>query len=145
VTGAGLWFLAVAMVTVAIDQASKAWAVARLNRGRSIAVGRWLRLRRVHNRAGLIGWPRRGSAVAFLALLTAGITVSASYLPLLHSLRGLVGLGLVVGGAGGNLIDRLRHDGVTDFIDLGWWPIFNLADVAIVVGIILALSSLASA
>lgn len=44
------------------------------------------------------------------------------------------GLGLVSGGALGNLVDRLWHGGVVDFIDLGFWPVFNLADSAIVVG-----------
>jgi signal peptidase II len=54
---------------------------------------------------------------------------------------GTVALGLVLGGAVGNLVDRLLRDGsgflhgaVVDFIDLHWWPIFNVADSAIVVG-----------
>ncbi|MSP12477.1 MAG: signal peptidase II [Chloroflexi bacterium] len=45
-------------------------------------------------------------------------------------------LGLQLGGALGNLMDRLRFGFVTDFLDLGWWPIFNLADAAIVIGVI---------
>src|SRR5207302_9836252 len=52
-------------------------------------------------------------------------------------------LGLVLGGALGNLIDRVRLGYVIDFIDLRWWPVFNLADSAIVVGVVLlALQSL---
>ena len=43
--------------------------------------------------------------------------------------------GLQIGGAFGNLIDRFRLGYVTDFIDFGWWPIFNIADSSIVVGI----------
>ncbi|MCS7173012.1 MAG: signal peptidase II [Armatimonadetes bacterium] len=46
----------------------------------------------------------------------------------------LVGLGLVVGGAVGNLLDRVRWGYVVDFIELPYWPIFNLADACIVVG-----------
>jgi signal peptidase II len=46
-----------------------------------------------------------------------------------------VGLGLVVGGSVSNLADRIRLGHVTDFLDLGWWPAFNLADTFIVVGV----------
>jgi signal peptidase II len=46
-------------------------------------------------------------------------------------------LGLVLGGALGNLVDRVRLGHVVDFIDLGWWPVFNLADSAVVLGVAL--------
>jgi signal peptidase II len=49
------------------------------------------------------------------------------------------GVGCALGGAAGNLLDILRRRQVVDFIDLGWWPVFNLADVAIVGGLLLAL------
>ena len=44
------------------------------------------------------------------------------------------GLGLVLGGALGNLMDRLRYGGVVDFLDFRVWPVFNLADTAIFIG-----------
>jgi signal peptidase II len=46
-----------------------------------------------------------------------------------------VGLALVLGGAVGNLIDRIRLGYVVDFIDLRWWPVFNAADSAVVIGV----------
>ena len=46
-----------------------------------------------------------------------------------------IAMGSAVGGAAGNLLDVLRTRAVRDFIDLGWWPVFNLADVAIVAGV----------
>ena len=49
-------------------------------------------------------------------------------------------LGIAAGGASSNVMDQVQHQGVVDFIDLGWWPIFNLADVAIVVGATSALA-----
>jgi signal peptidase II len=55
----------------------------------------------------------------------------------------LIGLGAALGGAAGNLLDILRRRSVTDFIDLGWWPVFNLADVVIVAGLAVALLSAA--
>jgi len=57
-------------------------------------------------------------------------------------LLGRLALGLILGGTIGNLIDRLRFGGVTDFISIGWWPAFNIADSAIVVGAILFAYSL---
>jgi len=51
----------------------------------------------------------------------------------------LFGLGLAFGGAAGNLLDILRRRYIVDFIDLKWWPVFNLADVAIVAGLVMAL------
>lgn len=51
-----------------------------------------------------------------------------------------LGLAAAFGGAAGNLLDLVRRRAVVDFIDLGWWPSFNLADVAIVGGLVLAFS-----
>jgi len=48
-----------------------------------------------------------------------------------------LGLGILLGGALGNLIDRVRLGAVVDFIDVPWWPTFNFADVAVVVGVAL--------
>jgi signal peptidase II len=43
-------------------------------------------------------------------------------------------MGLIVAGAAGNFIDRFRQQYVIDFFDLGWWPVFNVADMAVVAG-----------
>lgn len=51
----------------------------------------------------------------------------------------VVALGAALGGAAGNLFEILGRRGVTDFIDLGWWPAFNVADAAIVIGLTVAL------
>jgi signal peptidase II len=49
-----------------------------------------------------------------------------------------VGVGAALGGALGNLLEVLRRQAITDFLDLGWWPVFNLADVGIVGGLVFA-------
>ena len=54
-----------------------------------------------------------------------------------------LGAGAALGGAAGNLLDVLRRSAVTDFIDFGWWPTFNLADVGIVAGLVLAFGPVA--
>jgi len=55
-----------------------------------------------------------------------------------HTRGALFGLGLALGGAAGNLLDLFRRRSIVDFIELGWWPVFNLADVGIVAGLVLA-------
>ena len=54
-----------------------------------------------------------------------------------------VAFGAIVGGAVGNIVDRIHHGYVVDFIDLRWWPVFNIADSCITVGVaLLVLSSI---
>ncbi len=148
--------LPVAALVLALDQASKWWAVRRLcgppycpdrvpaepielfwtlrlnyaeNTGMAFSAGA--------NRGWLIGIVATGIVVALL-VVSRRVT----------SRLQLVLIGVVVGGALGNVVDRLfRADqgfmsgGVVDFIDLQWWPIFNVADAAVVVGgILLAVS-----
>jgi len=56
-----------------------------------------------------------------------------------------IALGLVIGGSLSNLVDRVRLGHVTDFLDLKWWPAFNLADSFIVVGVAILLAALVAA
>ena len=55
-----------------------------------------------------------------------------------HSRSAAIGVGAALGGAAGNLLDVFRSGSVVDFIDVGWWPVFNIADVAIIAGLTLA-------
>ena len=55
-----------------------------------------------------------------------------------------VALGLLIGGSVSNLLDRVRLGHVTDFLDLRYWPAFNLADMCIVVGVVLLVSTMLS-
>ena len=72
----------------------------------------------------------------FAVIVTIAIIIYNSKLELGHKLLRLA-LGLQVGGALGNLIDRIRQGYVTDFVDIGPWPVWNIADLAIVSGTIL--------
>jgi len=78
---------------------------------------------------------------AFLLTLTAIVGIAAILIyiryPPFNSILVRIALGLLLGGAVGNLIDRLAMGRVIDFIDIGAWPVFNLADSAITVGVIL--------
>lgn len=74
-----------------------------------------------------------------LWVITVGMIVLAvAYGYLFHTAVARLGLGAALGGAASNLYDRLRRGLIVDFLDLGWWPVFNLADVAITVGVTLA-------
>ena len=77
--------------------------------------------------------------MALWALMLGSLLALVQWGPLFQGEAALLGLGAAVGGATGNLIDRLWRGGVVDFIDLRWWPVFNLADVAIVGGVAAAL------
>jgi signal peptidase II len=94
---------------------------------------------------------RRGALVRFIGLralvvvwaATVGLTVLAlAYGAFGQRVVASIGFGALIGGATGNLLDRVRREAIVDFIAVGPWPIFNLADAAIVVGIGLVLLSL---
>ena len=77
-----------------------------------------------------------------LVLIVIAVAVAALVVYFVrHAQRPLVWLptGMLIGGALGNIFDRLRDGGVTDFIKLPWWPAFNLADVAITLGVVVLL------
>jgi signal peptidase II len=131
--------LIIAAVVVVLDQATKHWAVNELSDGDEIAIVWTLQLNLAFNSGMAFG---RGTGFGpVIALVATGVIVW-----LLLSLRGeggklsAFGMGCVIGGAAGNLIDRLfRGDAwlrgsVVDFIDFQWFPIFNVADIAINVG-----------
>ena len=129
---------------IAADQLTKWLALERLSDGPFNLIGDSVRLALTRNSGAAFGILE--GAGSWLALLAAIIAVVV-FLSVRHGVGGLtlVALGLILGGAVGNLIDRiLRGDGladglVVDFIDVGPWPNFNIADSAIVVGIILML------
>lgn len=128
-----------ALVVLALDQVSK-WLVLRSLAGsgsRSLPlVGDLVRLTYVENRGAAFGLFQEQTYFFILIgiVVVAAILASYRFLPVDGVLLN-AGLGLQLGGALGNLFDRLRHGHVVDFIDLGWWPVFNLADSAIVVGV----------
>jgi signal peptidase II len=124
-------------VVVAGDQAAKARIEASLFPGEQVDVLGPLKLTLSHN-AG-VAFGLAGGAGAGLVLVTAGALILIGYLFSRKPERpGMwVAVGLLAGGALGNLLDRIRADAVTDFIDVGAWPPFNLADVAITCGVAL--------
>ena len=152
----GLLFLGLAVLVVVLDQTTKRLAEDRLERSgiRSVPipiVGDYLRFTYVENRGAAFGLLQDQTAFfVFVGILVVGV-IAASYRYLPRSgFRLHLALGLQLGGALGNLIDRIRQGYVVDFVDFGyrtnWWPVFNVADSAIVIGVaLLALNALAPA
>lgn len=133
------WALAGILCTVVVagDQAAKAAIGAQLVPGEQVEVLGPLQLTLSHNRGVAFGLA--GGAGAGLVLTTLAALAVIGYLFARKPDRpGMwVAVGLVAGGALGNLIDRIRADAVTDYIDIGSWPAFNLADIAISIGVVL--------
>jgi signal peptidase II len=131
------WRLATALcgVIVAIDQGAKAIVQSALVPGQRVEVLPGLRLTDVHNKGiafGLAG----GGGTALVVLTACALGLILAAFARSPERRGLwVAIGLLAGGALGNLADRLRTDAVTDFMKLPLWPAFNFADVAIVAGV----------
>jgi len=142
-------FFLTAWLVVYADQLSKLWIRSNLDIGQSLfEVGIFQIIRFPPNTGAAFGlFPHQSFALTIVAivgialLLVYAFVISPRFLSL-DNLLGRSALGLILGGTIGNLIDRLRFDGVTDFISIGIWPAFNLADSAIVVGVILFAYSL---
>jgi signal peptidase II len=141
-----LWLSGVASIVVAIDQVTKNWALQNLEDQPAIDLVGSLRLNFLYNEGVAFGiGDGSGWSGAITPLIVAVVIVSlVAYLARSSLIRfrsaALVG-GLIVGGGVGNLIDRLiRSEGaVVDFIDVQWWPVFNVADACIVIGVIVFL------
>jgi signal peptidase II len=142
------WFglLAVAFAAVVADQVTKQIVVSSLELGESVHVVGPLEIRHVTNPGIAFGlFSTWATAVTVLTAVAVGWMLfyfarSGARHPVLP-----VALGLLVGGSISNLVDRVRLGHVTDFLDLRFWPAFNLADSFIVVGVAVLLAALVSA
>jgi signal peptidase II len=127
---------AVALATVAADQAIKAVVRTTIERGEEVELLLGIQLVNVRNRGIAFGLFAGGGAVLVIFAVAALAALLIFFAR--HRDRPLVWLptGLLIGGALGNLLDRTLEGAVTDFVDLPLWPAFNLADVAITLGVI---------
>jgi signal peptidase II len=137
------WRLAGALcgLVVGLDQGAKALVEANLTAGEHVEVLGPLSLTLVHNRGVAFGLASGGGAllIALTVLALAFVAVLFARDPERPGMW--VATGFLVGGALGNLADRVRAEAVTDYVDVLSWPPFNLADVAITAGVVvLALS-----
>ena len=141
-------FFLIGLLILVADQFSKAWIRASLPEGQSLFEIGFFQITHVHNTGAAFGLFRGQSfiltIVAIIAITVILVYAFVSYhrFPWLDSMLSKIALGLVFGGTVGNLIDRLRLGYITDFIDFGFWPAFNIADSAVTVGVIIFAYSL---
>lgn len=135
----------VALFVIGLDQLTKAWVVNSIDVGEQKMVLPFLDLVHVKNEGVAFGFLGGGSrAGVILVTVVALVFVLGWFARNTSTPNAWFAVGLLAGGALGNLIDRLARDSVVDFIDLPAWPTFNLADVAITLGAVtLALLALA--
>jgi signal peptidase II len=137
--------LAVCGAVVLADQVTKAIVVSSLNVGQSESLVLGFQLTNTTNRGLAFGI---GQGQGFVLVVTvAALALVLAWFAVDPSRPGLwLAVGLLAGGALGNLADRVRVDAVTDFIDPPLWPAFNVADIAITLGALgLVLASLSPA
>ena len=127
------------MIVIVFDQLTKHWSLNALNAGRTIQIFWTLHFNLVFNSG--MAFSQGQDSGRIIGLLAIGVVVG-----LLMSLRKpmsrvtIIGTGLLVGGACGNILDRMfRGNGwmsgaVVDFIDLQWFPVFNVADSSVTIG-----------
>ena len=132
----------VTLITVTIDQLVKREVMVVLRPGQSWApipaLEHWFTFTFVTNTGAAFGlFPSHGSIFVVVAVVVAvAIAIYYWHMPAGQVLI-KISLGLQLGGAVGNLIDRLLYGHVVDFIDFKLWPVFNLADTSIVLGVAL--------
>jgi signal peptidase II len=140
-----LLLLSAAVVILLIDQLSKAWISANLSEYVTVQIASWLQpilsITPIRNTGGIFGlFPQLGRIFQYLSLFVVlGIFFYQKAIPSSQYWIHLA-LGLVTGGAVGNVIDRILRGYVIDFFDVNFWPLhewplFNIADSAIVVGV----------
>ncbi len=138
-----LW---VAVAVLLLDQATKLIALAKLALHESVALAPFLNLTLVYNKGAAFGFLSSASGWQNLFFIGVALAACAVILYLVRRLADndrllAIALMLVLGGAIGNLLDRLLYGHVVDFVDVyyrGWhWPAFNVADSAITIGAIL--------
>ena len=126
----------VAVATVALDQGVKALVRTTIEPGDAVDLFLGIKIANVRNNGIAFGMFSGGGVLLVLFALAALVALLVFFFR--HRDRPFVWLptGLLIGGAAGNLIDRVREGAVTDFIDFPAWPAFNVADIAITFGVL---------
>ncbi len=131
-----LWVLALAVLL--LDQSSKSLIVAWLDWGESWPAEGFLRFTHARNTGTAFSlFQGHSNILSFVAIFAIGVLLWVYWTTGSKSFILRLALGLQLGGALGNLLDRLNQGYVTDFLDVGPWPIFNVADSGISVGMVL--------
>jgi signal peptidase II len=137
-------FAGLAVVVVVLDQLAKAWIVGNVAPGQVVdVVGSWVRLILSHNNGALFGLFSSSATLFGIGSLAVLVLIVWYHARAPRNLLLSIALGLLLGGAVGNLVDRLRIGYVVDFVDIGLGTLrfftFNVGDSAISTAILLLL------
>jgi signal peptidase II len=131
-----LAFLSSAILFVALDQSVKALVLRLFRERQSICFGA-VAIRKTLNRRAFSGVLQcRTVLLVVLIAEIAFFVVALQFTNISGGPLAPYAYGMAIGGAASNALDQVLRGGVVDFIDLGFWPVFNLADLAIVAGIV---------
>ncbi|MCY3886964.1 MAG: signal peptidase II [Chloroflexi bacterium] len=138
-----LWLLGIVAAWVALDQITKVVVRESLNRGEHWELAPFFRFSHITNDGAAFGLLDNMNTLLAVTTVVVIVVLAIYYFvpPIDHWLPRL-GLALILGGALGNLIDRLYQGRVTDFINFSHYPAFNLADSGITLGVIAIMASL---
>jgi signal peptidase II len=126
-----------AVVVFVLDQITKVLVRANLAPGESVPADGWFRFTHVTNTGAAFGlFPNQGLLLLVTTIIGVAAIVTYYLYPPVQTPVLTMSLGLQLGGALGNLVDRVSLGHVTDFLDFRIWPVFNLADSAIVTGVV---------
>ena len=133
----------ISLVIIVLDQITKHLVLKYMNPFESIEIFPFLHIVSVRNAGGAFGMFKSVGSTLFIAVSVMAI-IFVIWL-LIRAKEGYFGLSLILGGAIGNITDRLRYGWVVDFIDFSigkfHWPAFNVADSALTIGVIVVLLS----
>jgi len=133
-----MWFFLIAGIVIGLDQLSKYLVRSNMLLRESIPEEGFFRFTYGTNTGGVFGFfSNQTFLITVAAIVSVVVILLYSRHKMAQSMLVKVSLGMIHGGSIGNLIDRVRFGEVTDFIDVGAWPVFNLADSAIDIGIVL--------
>jgi signal peptidase II len=137
----GPWLRAAAVtaVVIALDQATKALVRANVGMGASDGVLPGVKIVHVQNEGVAFNQLGGGGAVVSIVVGAALLALLAYFVTHLHKPLVWLPTGMLLGGALGNIIDRIHQGAVTDFIKLPAWPAFNVADTSITLGVLVLL------
>jgi signal peptidase II len=133
-------FILVFLISIAVDVVTKALVSALMEPGSSITlIPRVLSITYTKNSGAAFGLFAGSGQIVFWSALVIVVLMLIWFFSSQQqkNVWTFIALGLMIGGAVGNLIDRIFMGKVVDFIDVGWWPVFNVADIEIVAGVII--------
>ena len=134
-------FVVVALAVFALDRLTKSLVMADVPYGTEVQlIGRFVGITNVHNSGAAFGFAPAGATLFLIAsaVVSIGLAVYVAQHP--GDLRTDAILGLIMGGSLGNGFDRVVYGTVTDFVNVHFWPVWNVADSAISLGVVALLA-----